>query len=313
VTVTTTTPGQNSKLTFNGTAGQRVSLTASNITIPGCPGSRISILKPDGTELTGANPCGSTLFLDVQTLPVNGTYTILVNPNSSATGQATLTLYDVPADFTGTITPGGSSVTVTTTTPGQNAKLTFNGTAGQRVSLIASNITIPGCPGSRISILKPDGTELTGANPCGSTLFLDVQTLPVNGTYTILVDANGAATGQATITLYDVPADVTGPIVPNGDPVTVTITTPGQNANLTFSGAAGQQVSVLASGITFPGCPSSRISILKPDGTELAGTNPCGSSLSLGNQTLPVAGTYTIRVNPNGANTGSATLTLTSP
>jgi len=44
----------------------------------------------------------------------------------------TLTLYDVAADVTGSITPGGSAVTVTISVPGQNAGVTFSGTAGRR-------------------------------------------------------------------------------------------------------------------------------------------------------------------------------------
>jgi hypothetical protein len=52
-----------------------------------------------------------------------------------------LTLYDV-VDITGSITPGGSSVPVTTTIPAQNVRLTFSGTTGQRVSLETTNVTL---------------------------------------------------------------------------------------------------------------------------------------------------------------------------
>jgi len=48
-----------------------------------------------------------------------GTYTSSLILGHS-TGNLTLTLYDVPADVSGTITPGGSADTVTTTVPGQN-------------------------------------------------------------------------------------------------------------------------------------------------------------------------------------------------
>jgi len=82
-------------------------------------------------------------FIDTITLPVTGTYSITIDPDTSVTGQMTLTLYDVPANPTASITIGGSPVTVTTTTPGQNAKLTFNGTAGQRVNLQMSGVTLP--------------------------------------------------------------------------------------------------------------------------------------------------------------------------
>jgi hypothetical protein len=59
---------------------------------------------------------------------VSGTYTILVDPQGTALGGATLTLYDVPPDVLGTMSPGGVSVTVSIgPVPGQNARLMFEG------------------------------------------------------------------------------------------------------------------------------------------------------------------------------------------
>ena len=45
---------------------------------------------------------------------MGGTYTILVDPQGTALGGATLTLYDVPADVSTEILPGGPSMSVTT-------------------------------------------------------------------------------------------------------------------------------------------------------------------------------------------------------
>src|SRR5207244_5601428 len=84
----------------------------------------------------------SGTFVDTKTLPLSGTYTIVVDPQSTYTGSMTLTLYDVPADVSSTITPGGAAVSVATTVPGQNASLTFTGSAGQRVSLEVSSVTM---------------------------------------------------------------------------------------------------------------------------------------------------------------------------
>ena len=44
--------------------------------------------------------------------------------------------------------------------------------------------------------------------------FIDARTLPADGTYTLVVDPQGTATGSATLTLYDVPPDASGSIVP---------------------------------------------------------------------------------------------------
>ncbi len=301
VTITTTVPGQNGRLTFSGTAGQRVSLGWSNSTIPGTTG--ISILNPNGSTLAGPiSTFGS--FMDVVVLTATGTHTILVDPYGTGTGSLTMNLYDVPADFTGTIVAGGSAVTTTTTVPGQNARLTFNGTAGQRVSMTWTNNTIPGV--TSLSILNPNGSTLAGPT---STFggFLDVVVLTTTGTHTVLVDPTSSGFGSLTLTLYDVPPDVTGPIDPGGSPVTPAVTVPGQDIRLTFNGTAGQKVSLGIANVTFPGVTT--VSYLNPDGSTLL--NPTSTFNGyIDAMTLPATGAYTLVVNPTGSGTGSLTLTL---
>jgi hypothetical protein len=210
----------------------------------------------------------SNHFLDTKTLPLAGTYTLVLDAESTYSGTLTVTLHNAN-DLTGTVTAGGAAVPITIGTPGQNARLTFSGTANQKVSLRATSVTIPGTTG--LSILKPDGTTLAG--PAGATTgggFLDTTTLPTTGSYTVLVDPNGASTGNMTLTLYDV-VDQTGPITPGGSAVTATLTTPGQNARLTFTGAVNQRISLWVSNVTIA---FSSVSILKPDGTALASPRP---------------------------------------
>src|SRR5919204_251573 len=269
VTVTTTAVDENGTATFSGTAGRSISLKISSVTISS---ALVSILKPDGTALVAASSFGTAgKFIDRTTLPVTGTYTILVDPQGTAIGGATLTLYDVPADVTGSITPGGAAVTVTTTTPGQNAKVTFSGTAGRRISLKVG----PTCCSLKVSILKPDGTALVAATAIGTAGgFIDVKSLTVTGTYTIVVAPQSSAVGATTLPLYDVPADVTGSITPGGAAVTVTTTTPGQNAKVTFSGTAGRRISLKVG----PTCCSLKVSILKPDGTALVAATAIGTA-----------------------------------
>jgi RHS repeat-associated protein len=308
VTVSTATPGQNAKVTFSGSADQRVSLKLTGVTIGTnpCCSAKASIRKPDGSTLVVPTYFGTAGgFLDTATLPTSGTYTILIDPESASTGSATLTLYDVPADVSGAITPGGASVTSTIGTPGQNAAYTFSGTANQRVSLKLTNSSIVS---GTARFLKPDGSTLasTGFTSNGGG-FLDTQTLPTAGTYTVQVDPAGANTGSVTLTLYNVPADVTGTITAGGSAVTSTIGTPGQNARYTFSGTANQRVSLKLTNSTIA---NGAARILKPDGSTLGSTTFAGGSGFLDTLALPTAGTYTVEVDPTGANTGSVTLTL---
>ncbi len=302
VTVTTSAAGQKARLRFTGQAGERVSVKLSSVSIAM---SYVSILSPDGTTLGARTFVGTSGgLLDTRTLPANGNYTILVDPQGTSTGSMTVTLYDVPPDAGGPIA-FGSPATANVTTPGQNAAFTFTGQANQRVSIKLAGVTIPM---SYVSIVKPDGT-LLGTNTFVGTsgAFVDTRTLPVGGGYTILVDPQGAGTGSITVTLYDVPPDAGGPIAFGGS-VTANVSTPGQNARITFDGQAGQRVGVKLSAVTIS---TSYVSLLKPDGTTL-GTNTFVSTGGgfVDTRTLPVAGTYTILVDPQAASTGSMTVTL---
>ncbi len=144
--------------------------------------------------------------------------------------------------------------------------------------------------------------------------FLDTQMLPAGGMYTILVDPQGTDLGGATLTLYDVPPDLTGTIAVGGSPVTLTIApVPGQNARLTFDGAAGQRINLRLSGVTIgtSPCCSARVSITRPDGSNLVAPTLIGTMGGTLTAQLPVAGTYAIVVDPQSTNTGGITLTLT--
>ncbi|MFG3685498.1 RHS repeat-associated core domain-containing protein [Micromonospora sp. NPDC047740] len=301
----TTTVGQNAVLSFAGTAGQRIVVQGTGGTYGTYNASAI-VRKPDGSNLTGSAYCGASCFFDVTTLPVTGTYTILLNPDAAYTGAVTLRVYDVPADAAATATIGGPAIPVTTTAPGQNAVLSFAGTAGQRIVVQGTGGTYGTYNASAI-VRKPDGSNLTGSAYCGASCFFDVTTLPVTGTYTILLNPDGMYTGTVTLRLYDVPADATATAVVGGSPVTLTTTGPGQNAVLSFAGSAGQRISVQGSGGTYGTYNASAI-VRKPDGSNLTGSAYCGATCFFDVTTLPVTGTYTILLNPDSMYTGSVTL-----
>ena len=311
--VTITQANKIGLIVFSGSAGQRVSLNVSFGAglYPGACNT-VSIRNPDGSQLLSQLECGSSYFSDVRVLPATGVYTITMDPGGSTVGTATLTLYNVPPDATASLVAAGSPVTVTTTTPGQNAQVSFSGTAGQRVSLKVSFGAglYPGACNT-VSIRNPDGTQFLSQLDCGATYFSDARVLPATGVYVITVNPGGTTFGSATLTLYNVPPDVTASIVPGGSPVTVTTTTPGQNAILTFAGSAGQSVSLKVSFGAGMLDTCNYISIQNPDGTPLLSqTTACGSVYSSAVLVLPATGAYTVTVNPGNLNVGSTTLTL---
>jgi len=300
VSLTMGTPGQDGVLTFSGTAGQRVSLS-----IGAGPLGGVTIKKPDGSTLATGNVNVVTSFIEPQTLPATGTYSILVNPTGSGTGSVTLTLHDVPPDVSGTITVGGSSQTLTTTVPGQNGALTFSGTAGQRVS-----VTRTSGPSGTLYLKRANGTTLVSTSITVLGGFIEPVTLPATETYSLTVDYSGSSTGSITLQAFDVPADVTGSVTVGGSALGVTIVAPGQNASITFSGTAAQQVTVR---ITGNAIGSTTVKLLRPDGTQLTVSTSGFANFNLATQTLPTTGTYTIVIDPGTWGTGNLTVNVTNP
>jgi YD repeat-containing protein len=321
VTASTSTPGQNVALTFSGTSGQRVSVLGASASFPnltfGCEAA-VRIRKADGSALSSDACVEFGGFLDTVTLPATGTYAVVLDPASTATGSVSLTLYDVPADATSSITPGGSAVTLTTSTPGQNGALTFSGTSGHQIALVGASSSFTNLTFDcelTVRIKKPDGSTLVGDTCMEFGGYIDVTALPTTGTYTITVDPGLQDTGSLTFTLYDVPSDASGTITAGGSSVTMTITTPGQNGSLTFSGTSGQRISLVGASSSFPnltfGCELT-VRIKKPDGSTLVGDTCMEGGGFIDATTLPATGTYTIAVDPGLNATGSITFTLYS-
>src|SRR6266511_5665569 len=97
-TVTISTANKIGLILFDGTALQRVSLKVNSFSMTNC---RVAIYNPDGTALASMNIKANGGFLDTQLLPAAGTYTILIDPQSTNTGSINFTLYNA-SDFTGT-------------------------------------------------------------------------------------------------------------------------------------------------------------------------------------------------------------------
>ncbi|MFL5962932.1 MAG: hypothetical protein ACJ757_08595 [Gaiellaceae bacterium] len=338
VTVTIATPGDTAELTFAGAVGQRIFAQFSNNTInTGLSQARAYIRSPDGSSLPLGSQIDSSAYggvyfynsvIDKVTLPVNGTYTLVMIPLATQTGSVTVTLYDVPPDASASVVPAsgaGSATSLTTTTPGQNLAVSFSGTPGQRIFAQFSNNTInTGLSQARAYIRSPDGSSLPLGSQIDSSAYggvyfynsvIDSVVLPASGTYTVVADPMRTQTGSVTVTLYDVPPDASPELqlLTDGSSFTFTNATPGQNAAATFDGLPGQDVLVRFTDKTFggSGCTSSVSSaIVRPDGSTLTSKSSLCANDSIGSVTLSADGVYTLTVNPQRTALGSITATV---
>ncbi len=132
--------------------------------------------------------------------------------------------------------------------------------------------------------------------------------MAATGTYTILIDPWDTSTGSVTLTLSsEVNA---GTIVLDGASVTATTTRVGQKARMTFSGTAGQTVSLGVNSTTLVNLSS--LTIYNPDGSALANSGTYLDTNDNFHLLLAATGTYTILIDPWDTSTGSVTLTLSS-
>ena len=305
--------GGTGTVTFGGSACRRVAAVITASTLANCSVSNaFSIHKPDGSMMAVSNNVCEGSVVGPVTLPVNGTYSVVIDPLGTNAGQVTVRVYDI-VDVTGSLT-FGHAVNTSLTVPGQQGRWTFVGSANQRVSAVINTSTFPNCVHfNTFAMLKPDGTELGATqNVCGGTI-IGPFVLPTSGVYTVVVDPTWSYTGQVSVTAYNV-VDVTGPLTVNGSPVSAVLATPGQRALWSFSGAAGQQVRATINASTVPNCVTfNNFSLLKPDGAALGGSqNICGNTM-IGPFVLPAPGTYTVVIDPASSATGAVTARVFDP
>jgi YD repeat-containing protein len=205
----------------------------------------------------------------------------------------------------------GESVTVTIAAADKIALILFDGHARQRVSLEASGATFAL---ATISILDVDGTTLL-SQPIGTgqDVVMGPIALRVSGTLTVVIDPV-LNNGGVTLTLHDVPLDVTESITVDGLPVTVDLSAPGQNAQVSFVGTGGQRVNLGIRDVKVsPATGFLSIFIISPDGSTLNSIAVTAGGGDIDTDPLPAAGAYTVLIDPQEASTTSLTLTLSEP
>jgi RHS repeat-associated protein len=301
-TFTVSVPGQIARISVPASSGERFSASLKE---PSFSIGTLVLDSPEGVKLAESGFNGEG-FIEPLSLSSNGTYSLVVTPDLARTGTFKLGAYSVH-ETTESLTPTteGASKHVAIEAPGQNARYTVSVSANEVVSLVTSEDTLGNVPfewfnssGERVGTVE----EATGGGG-----YLDATRFATAGTYTLVVNPPGAATGEITFKAYNA-SDVTGTITPGGEAVKATIGVPGQIEKLTFTGTEGQLLTLNGTESTFA---DGWFSVWNPEGVELSGSE---TNLSSGEQnyefTPAKTGTYTILVKGYLGITGSVKLKL---
>jgi hypothetical protein len=197
-------PGQYARLSFDGRRDQLLSLGVDRVTVGAANpnGVYISVLDPDGKEIVDrewVNRDGETIR--IPRLRAGGSHVVLVEPDSTHTGKATLTLSQ---PVTATLTTDGTPATVEIARAGQHGLLTFEGRQGQDLTVAVTRAALgaAGRTGVRITIVAPEGKRLFDrqwvSRDGGS---FSTKPLPVTGTYVMIVEPERTDTGSVTVAL----------------------------------------------------------------------------------------------------------------
>jgi hypothetical protein len=163
-----------------------------------------------------------------------------------------------------------------------------------------------GPPGT-VSVRNPDGTLVASASIGASPSFIEPWTFARG--QTIQTERAGSESGNVTVTLFDVPPDVTAAMTIDAPEVTIRTEQPGQNAVMTFSGASAQRVVVQVAGITMSAVT---VRVLSPDQTVLASITSSAARFALPAVTLHSTSTHTIIVDPIAASIGTMRVSVTT-
>jgi hypothetical protein len=291
------------------------------------------LLRPDGSAFGPFEIFSVCIDRGPLTLDASGIWRLVARApeDGDGTGPYELAVHSVPAPQTfpmaigtevgpGQPAPGAGEIE----TPGVEDRYTFEGTAGQRVFVDIRSVrgTCAFAGDLGWELLRPDGTPLSPYQIFSICLDEGPITLDVTGTWRLTVRAppNDDGTGTYTLAVLNVPEPQTFPIavgteVGPGQPAAGAgeIESPGAEDRYTFTGAAGQQLTIdvisVRGSCAFTGDLGTELR--RPDGTVLAAYQTFSVCVDR-NVTLDAAGTWTLvaRAPVNDAGVGTYRLAV---
>lgn len=321
--VATTGRWQSTRNIFNATAGQRIGLgvTALTMSPPSTNPVGFRIYQPNGVELPGsltscysqgagpsaagncdgefvASSAGTYVMIEESFYPIQSSYSIQLS-----------------SEHTAALAPDVATA-VSLSRLGQDGRYTYTASAGDNVAIELSGVT-PAAESKafNLAVLRPNGTQLTSASAsAGAPAYLELGTLTTAGDYSLLVDPSYAAYGTARLTVKSgATLDTTSA------PSAFSTSNAGDSVRFRFAGTAGQSgLTIGIKNLAYVGSSTdpTGLYVYRPDGTSIASAYCYRTSqegrckLALPN--LPTTGTYSIRLSPPGNVQVSGTIALSA-
>jgi hypothetical protein len=255
-------------------------------------------------------------MINLQNLPVSGTYTVVVYTPYGTPGSAQLS---VTPGTTGALPENGTSQNFSVGAPGQNVYLSFAAKQGDNLELTLDNLINTGSSTTwtYVNVYDVTGnnvgwTYCYATNP-GAGCRLALWNLRA-GNYSVVVtppDINSSLSFNTVLA-----SDVTGPALSANSPANVNLGE-GQIERFTFNANVGQAVNLTLSGVntTSPTGQTMYVNVYRPDTGAITTSNyyanfGASSSNTLNLTSLPASGIYTAVVYTQYGTPGTAQLTV---
>ncbi len=276
-------PGQTAVYTFDAEAEQTLYFDVQNTS----EGTYFILTAPDGrTEVFNIYNSDQGPL----TLEQDGTYTLVVDPDSANKPTYEFILWDVdPPVIEESELALNEFVSGEIETPGQTAGYTFEGEAEQTIYFDVQETS----EGTYFILTAPDGhTEVFNIYNSDQGPL----TLEQDGTYTLLVDPDSANKPTYEFVVWDIdPPVIEWGSIEFGEFVGGQLEIPGQTETYTFEGTAGQSILFDLQDST----EGTYFILYAPDGrTEVFNVY----NSDAGPVELTESGTYTLLVDPDSAN-----------
>ena len=300
--------GQSTRALIAGVAGEQKALLVSGlVTVPAGNTLDITVALPNGSTFRKANASGLGTTSQLPPFTVTGTHSVVLVPFTAGTsasfkaglaGGAAIAIDGAPAD-------------AAIANPGEGARFTFAGIAGENLGLGISGVALvpASATATTVSVYRPDAALFAsfGCGVDGTRCAANLQNLPATGLYSIIVQPMNGATGTQRLWLS---RDMAGTLA-SGVPASVALSRPGQNARLSFTGTSGALTALQVRSVTTtPPNQGLLVLVTQPDKSTLGYTHLTGAGQTLVFPPLPVSGTYSVFIEPEEAAKGAATATM---